>query len=152
MRIFALEGAVFSLISLFTIIGGHSLERARSGLDGGLVGWGLVEAVSSVIGVFGTGVLAFLGAVIGAIIGLGWTSRFKQQLKSLQSDTFSGEADQLNLNIPADIPGQDAEKPITNKRKRTVPPEFRKQFKVDARSDEVVDAPPREQGSNRTQS
>ena len=146
VRIFALEGAVFSLISFFTIVGGHSLERARSGLDGGLVGWGLVEAVSSVIGVFGTGVLAFLGAVIGAIIGLGWTSRFKQQLQSLQSEPFPQEMDQLELDIPAEIPGQDPEKLSPTKRKRTVPPEFRKQFKVDVRPDGAVDAPPREQG------
>ncbi len=146
VRIFALEGAVFALISLFTVLGGHSLDRARTGLDGGLVGWGLVEAFSSVIGIFWTGVLAFLGAVLGGIIGLGWTNRFKQQLQSLQSESFSDEADQMELEIPAVLPDQDPEKPGTKKRKRSVPPEFRKQFKVDAKSEGVIDAPPREQG------
>lgn len=143
VRIFALEGAVFALISFLTVIGGHSLQRARTGLDGGLVGWGLVEAVSSVIGLFWTGVLAFLGVVIGGIIGLGWTSRFKQQLQTLQSDP---SLQQLELEIPSDI--SDLESPITRtaKRQRSVPPEFRKQFKVDQKSGEKVDAPPREQG------
>jgi S-DNA-T family DNA segregation ATPase FtsK/SpoIIIE len=146
VRIFALEGAVFALISLFTVLGGHSLNRARIGLDGGLVGWGLVEAFSSVIGLFWTGVLAVLGAFLGGIIGLGWTNRFKQQLQSMQSESFSGEVDQLELDIPAELPDQDPDKPGAKKRKRSVPPEFRKQFKVDARPEGVVDAPPREMG------
>ncbi len=146
VRIFALEGAVFALISLFSVLGGHSLNRARTGLDGGLVGWGLVEAFSSVIGLFWTGVLAFLGAFLGGIIGLGWTNRFKQQLQSMQSESISGEVDQLELDIPAELPVQDPDKLGAKKRKRSVPPEFRKQFKVDARPEGVVDSPPREQG------
>jgi hypothetical protein len=63
VRIFALETAIFCLIALFTVLGGHSITRAREGLDGGLVGWGLVEALSSLIGLIWTGILAFLGAL-----------------------------------------------------------------------------------------
>mgnify|MGYP000647504737 CR=1 FL=1 len=85
-RIFALEVAIFALISLFTVVGGHSLTRAREGLDGGLVGWGLVEAVSSLIGLIGTGVLAFVFALGGAVIGLGFTQKVKEQLDLIQAD------------------------------------------------------------------
>jgi len=40
-RVFALEGAAFTLLPLFTFLGGYSLERAQAGLDGGQIGWGL---------------------------------------------------------------------------------------------------------------
>ncbi|MEJ2413091.1 MAG: hypothetical protein P8Y34_08885, partial [Anaerolineales bacterium] len=86
VRVFALEAAVFSLIALFTVLGGHSLERARSGLDGGLVGWGLVEGISTLLGQIGTGILAFLGALIGGVIGLGFTDRVKQQLDQMRME------------------------------------------------------------------
>ena len=42
-RVFAFEGAVLSLLPLLAVTGGTSLERAESGLDGGVVGWGLAE-------------------------------------------------------------------------------------------------------------
>ncbi len=88
VRIFALEGAIFALIVLFTVFGGHSLTRARQGLDGGLVGWGLVEAVSSVIGLFWTGALALIFALIGAVIGLGFTERVRDQLDLIRETSM----------------------------------------------------------------
>ncbi len=146
VRIFALEGAVFALICLFTVIGGHSLERARQGLDGGLVGWGLVEAVSSVIGLFGAGALAVLVALIGGLIGLGLTGRVRGQLQTLQANSLAGEYSQpeLELSMEDELQGRDSNAPA--KRKRTVPPEFRKQFKVDQKTGEILPAPPRAKG------
>ena len=41
IRVFALEGAAFTLLPLLTFLGGYSLERAQEGLDGGQIGWGL---------------------------------------------------------------------------------------------------------------
>lgn len=143
VRIFALEGAVFSLITLFTVLGGHSLERARSGLDGGLVGWGLVEALSSVVGLIGTGILAVLGGLIGSVIGLGFTARVREQLDLMRRGSLPQEM----------IPEQEAEtspveskseKPAPIKRKSRIPAEFRKQFKVDTKEDESLVIPPRE--------
>jgi len=147
VRIFALEGAVFALIAFFSVVGGHSLERARQGLDGGLVGWGLVEALSSVIGLVGTGILAFLGAIIGGVIGLGLTGRVRDQIQAVQQSEFMAE-DHLptELDLPPGDKAQDQKKTTPDKRKRTVPPEYRKQFKVDTRSDKPVDAPNRDQG------
>lgn len=146
VRIFALEGAIFFLIILFTVIGGHSLTRAREGLDGGLVGWGLVEAFSSVIGLIWTGILAFLGAVIGSIVGLGLTDRLRQQIAEIQgypmiSKLETADMDQLSKE-EKEPPG--TEKPLPEKRKQRIPSEFRKQFKVETREDKPQKTPPRD--------
>lgn len=144
VRIFALEWAVFSLIALFTVLGGHSLERARSGLDGGLVGWGLVEAVSSLIGLIGTGILAALGGLIGGVIGLGFTSRVRDRLDQMQME--SAPYDIPQEKDATDLAGEDeAGKPSPPKRKPKVPAEFRKQFKVDAPDEKTLVIPPRDQ-------
>lgn len=42
-RLIAFELAAFTSLGLLSVVFGHSLERAESGLDGGLVGWGLGE-------------------------------------------------------------------------------------------------------------
>ena len=146
VRIFALEGAVFSLIALFTVIGGHSLERARSGLDGGLVGWGLVEAISSLIGLFLTGVLAFLGAAIGGIIGLGFSDRVRQQISLAQDLPFTDETDLTDfVEDKAAVEDPTDEKKAPAKRKERIPSDFRKQFKVESREEKPLKAPPRDE-------
>jgi S-DNA-T family DNA segregation ATPase FtsK/SpoIIIE len=146
VRIFALEGAVFSLIVLFTVIGGHSLERARAGLDGGLVGWGLVEAISSLIGLFLTGVLAFLGAVIGGIIGLGFSDRIRYQISLAQDLPFTDEPDLADFVADtAVLEDTRGEKKAPAKRKEKIPPEFRKQFKVESKEEKPLKVPPRDE-------
>ena len=146
VRIFALEGAIFCLIMLFTVFGGHSLTRAREGLDGGLVGWGLVEAFSSLIGLVWTGILAFLGAVIGSIVGLGLTDRLRQQISEIQGHPTVVELEPTDLDqLSREEKGpSETEKLAPEKRKQRIPPEFRKQFKVDSREDKPQKSPPRD--------
>lgn len=145
VRIFALEVAIFALIALFTVIGGHSLTRAREGLDGGLVGWGLVEAVSSVIGLFWAGALAFIFALIGTVIGLGFTEQVREQLDLMRDPAMPAGLNQGLDGEPAKTPiisQQDKTPPA--KRTQKVPPEFRKQFKVDVKEDKPLKTPPRD--------
>jgi len=145
VRIFALEIAIFALIALFTVFGGHSLTRAREGLDGGLVGWGLVEAVSSLIGLIPTGILAFLFAFIAGVIGFGFTERVKEQLDLMREPSLSSRLDQRVMGEKEGPSiGSLPDKPTSIKRTPKVPPEFRKQFKVDVKNDKPVELPPRD--------
>ena len=146
VRIFALEIAIFALIALFTVLGGHSLTRAREGLDGGLVGWGLVEAVSSLIGLIPTGIAAFLFAMIGALIGFGFTEQVKEQLDLMREPALPAGLDQGLEENPAQVPGiPKSKKTSPAKRTQKLPPEFRKQFKVDVKDEKPLKTPPRDQ-------
>lgn len=76
-KVLALEGLVFTLLALLTLQGGQSLLRVEQGLDGGQIGWGLVEIFRGIlpapIDLF---LLIFL-LVFFAFYGLGlfqWTS------------------------------------------------------------------------------
>ncbi|NMC79451.1 MAG: hypothetical protein GYA59_08830, partial [Chloroflexi bacterium] len=46
-RILALEGWLFTVMTLLTVWGGGLLDRAESGLDGGLIGWGLLTLIQA---------------------------------------------------------------------------------------------------------
>lgn len=48
-KILALEGMILALIALFSVLGGHSLDRAVGGLDGGLIGWGIAELFGKIL-------------------------------------------------------------------------------------------------------
>ena len=49
-RIVNLEIALFSLLALLSLINGQSIERAVTGVDGGVVGWGLARLALGIIG------------------------------------------------------------------------------------------------------
>lgn len=49
-RVIAFELAAIGFLGLLNTLGGHSLERAEAGLDGGLVGWGLLESLKIIFG------------------------------------------------------------------------------------------------------
>ena len=68
-RILALEGAVFAALALLAIFGGLSVDRAETGLDGGMIGWGLAYAATAVFPVpWGT---VFLLTLLIFFLGLG---------------------------------------------------------------------------------
>jgi DNA segregation ATPase FtsK/SpoIIIE, S-DNA-T family len=48
-RILVFELWVFCLLALLAVLGGHSLENAENGLDGGIIGWGLAELVETIL-------------------------------------------------------------------------------------------------------
>ncbi len=146
-RVFAFEFAVFSMIVLLTVLGGHSLSRARTGLDGGLVGWGLTEAISSVIGIVGTGAAALLGFVIGSVIGLDLGDWVRSQIQKLaDADQLSAEHSEAGEQLGFDNQLAPVEEETAGDEKRQrLPPEFRKQFRVDIKDEKPVKPPQRDQ-------
>jgi DNA segregation ATPase FtsK/SpoIIIE, S-DNA-T family len=58
-RVIAIEGAFFSLLACLSIYYGFSLERAESGKDGGVLGWGLARLLPG-----------FLGAIVYTLLFL----------------------------------------------------------------------------------
>jgi len=146
-RVFALEAAMFSLIALITVLGGHSLTRAREGMHGGLVGWGLVEAFSSVIGLFWTGLLAGIGVVAGGIIGMDlwdWVREQSEQLLERLQEDEEASGPPLVDEEPVTRVDDQKEAADPSPPRRRLPPEFRKQFRVEAHEDKKVTAPPRD--------
>jgi len=75
-RILALEGVGFVLVALLSVAGGHLLERAEAGLDGGVIGWALVSVVETILppplstGLFFLLLLIFFLAGSGVLSGL----------------------------------------------------------------------------------
>jgi DNA segregation ATPase FtsK/SpoIIIE, S-DNA-T family len=49
VRVLALEGLAFGLLTFLAIIGGFSLARADAGKDGGFIGWGLATLLDQLV-------------------------------------------------------------------------------------------------------
>lgn len=78
-RVLALELAALAFCGLLSLLGGHNPIRADQGLDGGMVGWGVVEGLDLTLSRVGTW-LVLLGAWLwGMYHGLG-VSRFTARL------------------------------------------------------------------------
>ncbi len=72
-RVLLLEVLFFILLALVALAGGLDLERARQGLDGGRVGWGLAHLVTLVLSQTGAVIFFLLLALlsVSALLGLG---------------------------------------------------------------------------------
>ncbi len=76
-RVLAWEGAFFTALTLLSALGGVSLDRAREGLDGGRVGWGLAALLQTVLPrtllllLLGLLLVLFLASALGIFERLG---------------------------------------------------------------------------------
>lgn len=142
-RILTLEITAFVSLALLAVMGGRSLERASSGLDGGLIGWGLAELLANFIkpdwllalflslivlitAMIGTGVLSFLVRAAE-----GYTSTDLQQEESITVVSVVEEK----------IPPGSAKKKQSKER---LPAEFRKKFKIQVKDEESGPPPVRD--------
>ncbi len=150
VRILALEMAAFALIALLSASGGHSLDRAEAGLDGGLIGWGLVEFLGLFIGLpLQIGLLTLI-LVWGVLAGLGVGSR----LQGLIQNWVDEEAwrEQAVASKPVVSVAGKKENEVAVKKKepriekaRDLPPEYQKRLKIEEKEKISVKPPPRDE-------
>ncbi len=142
-RVISLEIAALSSLALLAALGGTSLARADAGLDGGRTGWGLSYLVGALLAPFGlSGTIwrvllfgslfalsLFLGLGLGSIF-LNWAQR--QARMSSQAQGLDGEL-VTGVSV-APIQGKEAASGVaaSKKKRRTLPPEFRKKFRLES--------------------
>ncbi len=147
-RIFAIEAAAFSSLTLLAALGNTSLQRADAGLDGGRIGWGLSYLMGVLLEPIGfntrfwlvffsisaLGLFTFLGT--GLVVPfINWIQR--QTLESdLKKSGDGGTAEAVSI---APIVGSDQVLNADSQRKKRsmLPAEFRKKFKIQDEPDKV---------------
>jgi S-DNA-T family DNA segregation ATPase FtsK/SpoIIIE len=140
-RLFALELAAFLTLALLGAMGGNSLLRAESGMDGGRVGWGLVTLFWKFGKTPGTLLMA-IPWLLALMAGFNIWGRLERALIRL-----AGETPAVETVIPPPVQEEDASAEEGRKdkqpRKKAVPlpPEFRKSLRVAEHQDKKPLAP-----------
>ena len=147
-RVFALEGAAFTLLPLLSLLGGYSLERAETGLDGGQIGWGLATLLGFFLPQW-VSILLLSGLfAIFLIAGLGlggWMERTAARLQGERPLAVEDLTEPAISVAPAEGPEPPAKPARDSAKKKTrLAPEYRKQFKVEQQSERPVKPPPRD--------
>lgn len=150
-RIISLEVAAFAFLILLAVIGGQSIDRAEAGLDGGLVGWGLAEFLTQLLGPIWWVVLIlvlFFGALA---VGLGITTRLRTateaRLEAIASPETSETVVSSGVTVSETPKSEVAKRTVKKKETRKperLPPEYRKNFRVERNQETKVEAPPRD--------
>ncbi|MEA3350336.1 MAG: DNA translocase FtsK [Chloroflexota bacterium] len=141
-RVFALEGAAFAGMTLLTLLGGNSLDRAEQGLDGGLVGWGLADLLSMAMNHFWATVVVFVALSIFLVAGLnvlGWLGNVRQLLLGIKS--YDGVRASAHKGVSVAPAAGAKNSTRSKKRSPRVDPRFRKRFNVEPNHDERPKSP-----------
>jgi DNA segregation ATPase FtsK/SpoIIIE, S-DNA-T family len=154
-RVFALEGAAICGLALLALLGGVSLVRAESGLDGGQIGWGLAELASLIMPQFLATVLLGLLFIILLSAGVGsWhyvVEQARKRVASRQDETIAG------TSVLAGEPGisiSPTKEPVSSlrasgkERKKLldrIPNEFRKNFQLPEKEEKATSPMPRDE-------
>ncbi|MFZ6028110.1 MAG: DNA translocase FtsK [Chloroflexota bacterium] len=148
-RIIALEIAALALLPLFSVLGGASPSRAL-GHDGGAVGWGLVEAVR-LLGVnnlvvpgllyLGIFCLAFYAGLIRGTTLEDWLAHHLAGTPRRQRTPVEPAVSVAPVSV--DTAATPLKPAAANKKKRNLlPPQFRKQFKIEPEEEKPAGPPP----------
>ena len=152
-RIFALEVAALTALMLITLIGGHSLERAERGLDGGRIGWGMVEllrlfllaiGLSSIYWRYLVIILIFLVACLYGFRPTRLVKVLAQRLAKMSGMPGAHGLDSETAVSMAPITETETTAVAEAKKKRLqLPAEFRKKFRLQPEQVRNATLPPR---------
>jgi S-DNA-T family DNA segregation ATPase FtsK/SpoIIIE len=142
-RLFALEIAAFLTLGLLAALSDNSLARAEAGLDGGRVGWGMVELAWRFGRIPGT-LLMLIPWLLALMSGFNIWGLMERGLLKLAGEPLPAET----VAPPQPEVAQEEEPAIDEKksaapRKKSpqLPPEFRKSLRVADHQDKKPAAP-----------
>ena len=138
-RLLLFEGAGFASLAILSVVGGADLARAEQGLDGGRLGWALVELLRTAVAPVGLGGLIWQGLVFGILLILclifalglhrplvAWARREAHPASEMNG--MGAVVSEAPFQTPE---AASAAVAAARKRRTTLPPEFRKNFRVD---------------------
>jgi S-DNA-T family DNA segregation ATPase FtsK/SpoIIIE len=135
-RVLALELAAFCTLALLAFFGGNSVARATQGLDGGYLGWGLARLLTMLFGADAGYFVALVVWVLTLMSGFGLWAVLERKLRRLAGEEIAPGPEEQDGAL--EEPPHNGEKTSTGQRpakKTSVPPEFRKSFRVQETQD-----------------
>jgi DNA segregation ATPase FtsK/SpoIIIE, S-DNA-T family len=142
-RLFALEIAAFLTLGLLAALNDNSLVRAEAGLDGGRVGWGMVELLWRFGRIPGT-LLMFIPWLLALMSGFNIWGLIERGLLKLAGEPLPVEtvAPPQPEIVQEEEPFTEEKKPAAPRKKSPqLPPEFRKSLRVSEHQDKKPAAP-----------
>ena len=142
-RLFALEIAAFLTLGLLDAWSNHSLTRAEAGLDGGRIGWGMVELLWRFGRLPGT-LLMFIPWLLALLKGFNVLALVERGLLTLAGEAPPAVEAVLPQPqaVQEDEPVLEETKPKEQRKKTTqLPPEFRKSLRVSEHQDKKPASP-----------
>lgn len=154
-RVLLLEALAFTSLAFISLLGGSSLERAETGLDGGRVGWGLAELFRLVLLPVGLSEAIWRALLLGIllvvllVVSLNLGSPLARWLRWLSRSVTPSDISSYTGPVPtvSESPLQGEEtisKPAGSGRKKqpVIPPQFRKSFRLEPEESEAQLSPP----------
>ena len=129
-RIIAIELALLFTLGLLAVLGGHSLDRAELGLDGGQIGWGLAYLFVRFTGKIPAGVILFVFWLLTAMSAFGIWIQIERWLSRLAGDDPIPGPASISTPDPDGITSPEEDTATKKKRQPSLPPEFKKSLRA----------------------